>query len=281
MDCPGLFSPFNGDGECDMAPKERKKVGFIPDTTPPLPELHDYSSQGTSGLGDAEPVILPREGVSTLNTKNTSPSQAHPALEHDYPTPRLQRNSVSERDLARQLSMALGQPYASKPRPSIRKPAESIPSNVELSNTEEIPSSRQNSVEHRATVDVHKRASRLAARVCSYPANKPTVNSGNFTDSESSSQNIEGVVEPLPPDSTKQKKEVEESDDDVLYQRHTRRRTTDYERETQELVGNHFKADAYYDVDDTPSQSGQVTPAPEPHAEVGYIPNPKNSEVVF
>ena len=104
MDNPDLYNPFNGNGECDMAPKERKKVGFTPDTAPPVPD---------------------------------------PALEYDYPTARLRRNSVSERDLARQLSMAIGQTYASKPRPSIHKPAESTPPDVELGGAEACPTANK------------------------------------------------------------------------------------------------------------------------------------------
>lgn len=102
------YNLFNGNGEFDMAPKEKTNVGFTPDTAPPSPELHGCSGQGTIELEDAKPVLLPSQRVSPLDTENTNASQAHPAPEYDYSTPRLRRNSVSERDLARQLSVAAG-----------------------------------------------------------------------------------------------------------------------------------------------------------------------------
>jgi hypothetical protein len=177
--------------------------------------------------------------------------------------------------------MALGQPYASKPRPSNHTPAESTPPDIELGGVEAGPNRHENSAEYCATLDAHERASKLAARVGSNPANKSTINSSNFTDSDFSSQNIEGVVVPPPQDTTKQEKEGEQSVEDVLYQRNTRRRAADHEREAQELVGNHSKAHAYYDADETPLHSGQVTPAPELRAEVGYIQIPRKLEAAF
>ena len=263
MDVPGLSNSFNGIDEHDMAPKERKKVGFTPDTAPPSPDLHGSSGQEH-----------PPENISQLDTENTNLSQIHPASEHDYPTPRLRRNSVSERDLARQLCMALGQPYPAKPKPAIRKQAQPTPPDAEL-DVEAGPSRHQDSAEHRATLDAHERASRLAARVGNYSGNRSRTNSSDFTNSDSPSLNVEGVPSPPPADAIKQETEGEESDEDVLYQKQTHRRATGHEREAQKLVSNHPKAHAYYDVDHTPLQSGQVTPAPEMRAEEGYIPHPK------
>ncbi len=150
------YNLFNGSGEFDMAPKEKMKVNFTPDTAPRSPELHGCLGQGKIELGDAKPVLLPLQRVSPLDTENTNASQSHPAPEYDYSTPRLRRNSVSERDLVGQVSVTLGQPYAAKPKPAIRKPAESAPPDIEL-GVEAGPSRHQNSTEHRATLDAHER----------------------------------------------------------------------------------------------------------------------------
>lgn len=136
------------------------------------------------------------------------------------------------------------------------------------------PSGRHDSAETRATLDAHERASRLAERVGSYSAQMSRANSAEFSDADSPFRSGDGTIAATPIDTNKEA-DGEESDNDVLYQKQLRRHPTVAETEARKIVKNYQRPQSYYDVDDTPLHSGQVTPATEQRHFEAYVEQPK------
>lgn len=136
------------------------------------------------------------------------------------------------------------------------------------------PSNRHDSAEARAGLDAHERASRLAARVGSYSAQMSRSNSIDFSDDHSPFRSGDGTAGATPDDTNKEVDD-EESDNDVLYQKQLRRQPTVAETEAHRIVKDYQRPSSYYDVEDTPLHSGQVTPAAEQRHFEAYVEQPK------
>lgn len=172
--------------------------------------------------------------------------------------------------------MALGEPYISKPKPAIRRSNHTSPPDIGLSSMVEDGSNRRHgSVEARAGLDAHERASRLAARVGSYSAQMSRRNSVEVNESDPATTSGEGTANDIVDDNKPKETQGEESDDDVLYQKQLRRRPTAAETEARKIVKDYQRESSYYDVEDTPLHSGQVTPAAEQRHFEAYVEPPK------
>ena len=268
MDSPNDNNARTSHVDLDMTHKERKRVGFTADITPPSHEQQVSSHQSKLDPDD-NTTSPPSNSASPNHTTSPSSSQSHPTFFHEYPT-RLRRDSVSENDLARSLSMALGQPYVPRPKPAIRRPGHASPPDIELDNMVEADSSVHNFARTRAGIDAHQRASKLAARVGTYSAQSSRVNSFDSLDNYRTGREASGLTS-----SDRNKEESDESDDDVLYQRQLRPRPNLGDIEAVGLVKNDQQPDHYYDVEDTPLQSGQVTPAADQAYADTYVSEPK------
>jgi uncharacterized membrane protein YjjP (DUF1212 family) len=251
---------------------KKKRVGFSSDVTPPSPVPVRSSTLGSKH--DGETVLSPVEAdtppTSTLHS-------GLPTLDEE--PKRFRRPEISDTELARQIHLAMGEPYVPKPKPAIRKPT--VPVDIKLGELNIAgdfhgPSQQKDASGKQA----HDRAQKLAAKVGSYNVSATASRRNSLDIEEEDLPDCPRPVISRPATGTVATDDDEDSDEGVLYQKKTtpQRRSSNARahEEASRLVRTYTnQLPTHYDVEDQPLRSGQITPIDEQHYAEDYIPKPK------
>jgi uncharacterized membrane protein YjjP (DUF1212 family) len=258
--------------QADMAISDgkKKRVGFSSDITPPSPDTVRGSSLGPRIHGDTVPDLLEAD---------TPPSTLHPVLPvTDEEPQRFRRLEISDNELARQIHLAMGEPYVPKPKPAIRKTTQ--PSEIELGelNAAGEGPSRPKDVSGQ---QAHDRAQKLAAKVGSYNVSAAASRRNSLDiEEEDLPDRPRPVIPRSLPSSSAPTDDEHDSDEGVLYKKRAepQRQSSGAKahEEASRLVRkytNHLSS--HYDTEDPPLVSGQVTPVDEQTYAEDYVPKPR------
>ncbi|KIW03651.1 uncharacterized protein PV09_04974 [Verruconis gallopava] len=247
-----------------VAEGKRKRVGFTSDTSPASPV-----TETTQRYGGDTPES-PAEGFTDAGILQGDIPET--VIAHDIP-------DITE-DARRDIYQALGKAREYTPKPQPKKPAlrkSFQPPEFELRSLSDLGLDSEDAARHLSSKDAHVRASKLAAKVESYHASAAPSRSGSvdldITDMETNddSTDHEGHIK---------RRGSEDSDDAFLYQNPPQRLRSgslaQAHDEASRLVRSYTQRylPSHYENDESPLQSGQITPIVEQREAEYYIPKP-------